>query len=395
MPHLYTLFDTPFGRSGIAWDERGITRIQLAEASAAATAARLEAHGARRARITPPPHVQDAAQRVRRHLAGKPQDFTSIPLALDGLPAPRRRIYQAARAVPAGATVSYGELAASIGSPGAARAVGAAMAENPFILAVPCHRVMGSNGQLHGFSAHGGIETKRRILALEGVRVYIPRHAPRRYPDGLEYDRAAAVDHLRRADPVLARLIRRAGPYVLAVRRMHDPFQSLVRSIVYQQLSGKAAETILGRVLDLYAPKDFPTPDDILATADATLRGAGLSAGKTRALKDLAARTREGVVPPLRALHRMGDDEVIERLTSIWGVGRWSVEMMLMFRLGRPDVLPVDDLGVRQGFDLAYGRRRPVSRDQLAEHAEAWRPYRSVASWYMYRAVDLHRKGER
>ncbi|HET7024374.1 MAG TPA: hypothetical protein VFI39_04145, partial [Gemmatimonadales bacterium] len=223
----------------------------------------------------------------------------------------------------------------------------------------------------------------------------IPRRAPRRYPDGLEYDRAAAVAHLRKADPALGALIRKAGPFVMSVRRMHDPFQSLLRSIVYQQLSGKAAETILGRVLALYAPKDFPAPADILATSDAALRSAGLSAAKTRALKDLAVRTNEGVVPPLRALHRMDDDEVVERLTSIWGVGRWSVEMMLMFRLGRPDVLPVDDLGVRQGFDLTYGRRRPVSRAELAAHAERWRPFRSVASWYMYRAVDLHRKGTR
>jgi methylated-DNA-[protein]-cysteine S-methyltransferase len=394
VPHLYFLFDTAFGRSGIAWDEQGITRIQLAEASPVATASRLEAHGARRARTAPPPHVADAAQRVRRHLAGKPQDFSSVPLSLDLLPGPRRRIYEAARAVPAGTTVTYGELAGRIGIPGAARAVGAAMADNPFILAVPCHRVMGANGHLHGFSAHGGIETKRRILALEGVRVYIPRPAPRRRPDGLEYDRAAAVAHLRQADPALAALIRKAGPFVMHVRRMHDPFQSLVRSIVYQQLSGKAAETILGRMLALYVPNDFPAPGDILATPDTRLRSAGLSAAKTRALKDLARRTTEGVVPPLRALHRMGDAEVIERLTSIWGVGRWSVEMMLMFRLGRPDIMPVDDLGVRQGFDLTYGRRRPVSRQQLAAYAERWRPYRSVASWYMYRAVDLHRKGK-
>ena len=391
MAHLYTLFDTPFGRSGIAWDERGITRIQLADATPARTAARLEAHGARRVRGAVPTHVTDAAERVRRHLKGRPQDFSPLPLVFEDLPPIRRRIYAAARRVAAGSTVTYGELAKTIGSPDAARAVGAAMADNPFILAVPCHRVMGANGALHGFSAWGGIETKRKILALEGVKVYIPRPAPKRRPDGLEYDRAAAVSHLRAADPVLADLIRRAGGFALSVRRMHDPFQSLIRSIVYQQLSGKAAETILGRVLALFGD-EYPAPDELLATPDRALRGAGLSNSKTRAIKDLALKTKDGIVPPLRALHRMSDDEVIERLTSIWGVGRWSVEMMLMFRLGRPDVLPVDDLGVRQGFDLAYRTRKPVSRDELARRAEAWRPYRSVASWYMYRAVDLHRK---
>ncbi|MFI5236113.1 MAG: methylated-DNA--[protein]-cysteine S-methyltransferase, partial [Gemmatimonadales bacterium] len=211
MPHLYTLFDTPLGRSGIAWNEDGITRIQLAEASAAATAARLEKHGARRARTPVPPMVREAAKLITRHLRGHPQDFSSLPLVLEHLPPIRQRIYAAARKIPAGTTLTYGELAEKAGTPGAARAAGAAMAENPFILAIPCHRVMGANGALHGFSAYGGIETKRRILALEGVRVYQPRRPPRRHPDGLEYDRQAAVAHLRNADPVLAGLIRRAG----------------------------------------------------------------------------------------------------------------------------------------------------------------------------------------
>jgi methylated-DNA-[protein]-cysteine S-methyltransferase len=395
VPQYYTLFDTPFGRSGIAWDDRGITRIQLAEANAAATAARMAGTGARRLRGKAPAFVADASDRVRRHLAGRLQDFTPLPLAMDHLPEPRRRIYAEARRVPAGSTVTYGELATRIGAPGAARAVGAAMAENPFILAVPCHRVLGTNGALHGFSAYGGIETKRRILALEGVRIYPARVPPPRRADGLEFDPAAARRHLAAADPVLGDLMRRAGPFRLDITRLGEPYHALFRSIVYQQLSGKAAETILGRVLALNEPPDFPTPDELLALSDQRLRSAGLSASKTKALKDLAAKARDGVIPPLRALAKMGDDEIVDRVTSIWGIGRWTVEMMLMFRLGRPDVLPVDDLGVRQGFDLTYGRRRPVTREQLTAWGERWRPFRSVASWYMWRAVDLARRERR
>ena len=186
----------------------------------------------------------------------------------------------------------------------------------------------------------------------------------------------------------MGELIARCGPFTLRPVPTQSLFAALLRAIVYQQLSGRAAETILGRVLALYAPRRFPRPRDILDTPPELLRAAGLSAAKTLALRDLAERTLDGTVPPMVRVRRMSDDEIIERLTTVRGVGRWTVEMLLMFRLGRPDVLPLGDLGVRKGFALAFNRRVLIDPLVLSRRAERWRPYRSVASWYLWRALD-------
>lgn len=183
--------------------------------------------------------------------------------------------------------------------------------------------------------------------------------------------------------------MKRSGPFVLRPRVTQSLFGALVESIVYQQLSGKAAATILERTRRLFLPKRFPTPADIAAAPDALLRSAGLSAAKTAALKDLARHTIDGTVPTLARVRRMPDEEIIERLTTVRGIGVWTVEMLLMFRLGRADVLPIGDLGVRKGFGLAYGLDGMPAPRVIAEHAECWRPFRSVGSWYMWRAVDL------
>jgi 3-methyladenine DNA glycosylase/8-oxoguanine DNA glycosylase len=202
------------------------------------------------------------------------------------------------------------------------------------------------------------------------------------------FDPAVALRHLRRADPTLGAVMRRTRRFSVEPRATQSLYAALVESIVYQQLSGKAAATILGRVRAIYAPKRFPTPQDILDTPDELLRGAGLSRAKTAALKDLAAHTIAGTVPTLARVRRMPDDEIVERLTTVRGIGRWTVEMLLMFRLGRPDVLPVADLGVRKGFAMIYGLDDLPTPDELTRHAERWRPYRSVASWYMWRVQD-------
>jgi DNA-3-methyladenine glycosylase II len=207
----------------------------------------------------------------------------------------------------------------------------------------------------------------------------------------LEFDPAVAKRHLRRADPVLAGVMRRSTPFALRPRATQSIFGALVESIVYQQLSGKAAATILERTRRLFLPRRFPRPEDILATPDTRLRSAGLSGAKTAALKDLARHTLEGTVPTLARARRMPDEELVERLTIVRGIGVWTVEMLLMFRLGRPDVLPLGDLGVRKGFSLAYGLDRMPTPAELSEHAECWRPYRSVGSWYMWRATELFR----
>jgi DNA-3-methyladenine glycosylase II len=201
-----------------------------------------------------------------------------------------------------------------------------------------------------------------------------------------------ALRHLRRVDPVMAELIRQAGPYTLAPARRRGPYEALVRAVAHQQLTGKVAETILGRLVMLYGGDDYPTPEQLLATPDRFLRGVGFSQAKTAALKDIAARTLDGTIPPRRSLARMKDEAIIQRLIATRGVGRWTVEMFLMFTLGRPDVLPVDDYGIRFGYKVAYGKRSIPKPRVLEKLGERWAPYRTTASWYLWRAVDMHRK---
>jgi 3-methyladenine DNA glycosylase/8-oxoguanine DNA glycosylase len=205
---------------------------------------------------------------------------------------------------------------------------------------------------------------------------------------GLGYDPEMACRHLSEADPRLGQLIARAGPFTMRPAPTQSLFAALAESIVYQQLSGKAAATILRRVVAIYRPRRFPRPQDILDTPPDRLRAAGLSAAKTLAVRDLAARTLDGTVPSMVRVRRMSDEEIIERLTTVRGVGRWTVEMLLLFRLGRPDVLPIGDLGVRKGFARTFGRRVLSDPLVLSRRAERWRPYRSVASWYLWRALD-------
>ncbi len=199
----------------------------------------------------------------------------------------------------------------------------------------------------------------------------------------------AALEHLSRNDKVLKRLIRKVGPCALRPRRGIEPFRALVRSVAYQQLTGKAAATILGRVCALFPTKPFPDPEDLIAVANEQLRAAGLSGTKTAAIKEIAARTLDGTVPSRREIQKLSDEEIVERLTVIRGVGPWTVEMLLMFTLCRPDVLPATDYGVRKGFALAYKWKELPRPLELMAYGEKWRPYRSVASWYMWRVLEL------
>lgn len=191
------------------------------------------------------------------------------------------------------------------------------------------------------------------------------------------------------ADKTLARVIRKVGPCRLQPKARRSPFESLVQAVTYQQLNGKAAATILGRVKALYPRRRFPRPEDLLDTPDEQLRGAGLSRAKTAAVKDLAAKTVAGVVPAARAIARMSDEEIVERLTTVRGVGPWTVEMLLMFTLGRPDVLPASDYGVRKGFALVYGWKELPKPKELTAFGERWKPYRTTAAWYLWRALEL------
>jgi DNA-3-methyladenine glycosylase II len=216
----------------------------------------------------------------------------------------------------------------------------------------------------------------------------------------LPYDPEEALAHLRAKDAKLGALIDRVeqiGGFTLKLDTTGPPFNSLLESIIYQQLHGKAAATIHKRLLALYGDAE-PQPQALIDTPDEMLRAAGVSGNKIKALKDLAARTLDGTVPTHAAILKLSDSEIIERLTSVKGIGAWTVEMLLIFRLGRPDILPVSDYGVRKGFALTFQRvpkSRPLTAadlpkaDVLLKRAKRWSPYRSVASWYMWRACDL------
>jgi DNA-3-methyladenine glycosylase II len=206
--------------------------------------------------------------------------------------------------------------------------------------------------------------------------------------DKSRHDARAALRHLRRSDPLLAKAIAAVGRCELEFTPTRSPFHSLMRAITYQQLSGKAAATIHGRVVALFPAEHGPHPELLLKLPDAALRGAGLSRNKLLALKDLAAKALDGTVPDMRSLKALSDDEIIERLTQVRGVGRWTVEMLLIFTLGRPDVLPVTDLGIRKGFQRAYGMRRLPAVSTLERAGRLWSPHRSVASWYLWRVAD-------
>jgi len=207
----------------------------------------------------------------------------------------------------------------------------------------------------------------------------------------LALDARRALKHLRSNDENMARLIKVVGSFRMELKQTHDVFTSLAEAIVYQQLHGKAAATIYGRLCALF-PKSIegPTPQQILRASDEKLRGAGLSQAKMLALRDLAQKVRDGVLPTLEEIHQLDDEAIIDSLIQVRGIGRWTAEMLLMFRLGRPDVLPVDDYGIRKGFAIAFGQDDMPTRKQLQQAGEAWRPYRTVASWYLWRANDLN-----
>lgn len=206
----------------------------------------------------------------------------------------------------------------------------------------------------------------------------------------MEFDPAQAIRHLRRKDKALAAVIKQAGPFDVQPRPLPSTFAALLRPIVFQQLSGKAASTIYGRLIKLFPKPSLPSAKRFLELSHEDLRAAGLSRPKILAATDLAERVVSRKLPSVKALRALSDAEVIETLTEVRGIGRWTVEMLLMFGFCRPDVMPSTDLGVRKGFALVYGGGDELPEPaEIEAHAEIWRPYRSVASWYMWRAVDM------
>jgi DNA-3-methyladenine glycosylase II len=212
----------------------------------------------------------------------------------------------------------------------------------------------------------------------------------------LPFNPVEAVEYLKARDPKLGALMDRVGPFTMRLDAAPSPFESLLESILYQQLHGKAAATIHNRVREYFGGD--PTPQMLIDTPDDPLRAAGVSGNKIKAFRDLAVKTLDGTVPTHAAIKKLSDAEIIERLTAVRGIGSWTVEMLLIFRLGRPDVLPVSDYGVRKGFALTF-QKIPKTRalaaedlpkaDVLLRRGKKWSPFRTVAAWYMWRACDL------
>jgi O-6-methylguanine DNA methyltransferase len=368
-----TVVTTPGGNVGFAWAPRGIFRSALGTADE--TAANLEAAAPDTPLVKRPRGVPaEVARRVKAHLRGRPDDLRDVPVDLSGQPEFGRKVLRALRRVGPGRTVTYGELARRAGRPGGARAVGRIMGANPVPLFVPCHRCLGADGSLTGFSSPGGLLLKARLLHGEG------------YVFDQEHERGRR--HLMRADKVMKRLVPLVGPYLPRPAASRPAWDVLVTAIIHQQLSVKAGQTIAGRVRALSPGKGFPRPDEMLAVPDDILRAAGLSWAKVSFVKDLAARVDDGRLK-LNRLPRLDDEAVTAELTAVKGIGRWSAQMHLIFHLDRLDVLPVDDVGLQNAAGRAYGQKQGLTPAELTELGEKWRPYRSLGSWYLWRALDM------
>jgi methylated-DNA-[protein]-cysteine S-methyltransferase len=383
---FFTRVRTDLGTLAIGFGEGGISRILLPGADWHDLGPADLARVGLKTEAPAPPAIAKVAKALQAHIGGETQDFSNVALDTSGLPPFLLRVQRAAQAIPAGQTRTYGELAEIAGSAKAVRAAGRAMATNPWPIIVPCHRVFARSG-FGDYSAGSGVHTKLRLLWREGYRGRTSNVA---------WNEHEAVAHLKNADPRLGKLIDRAGPFTMQAtapksRGGAAPFTALARAIIAQQLSGKAAATIYGRVAGLLGSDSIDDPDAILALPTAKLRGAGLSQNKMLALVDLATHAIDSSLPTRAEMEAMSDAAIIERLTQVRGIGSWSAQMLLMFYLGRPNVLPVADLGVQKGFAITYGRRELPNAPTLERAARAWAPYASVASWYMWRAVEIER----
>lgn len=202
----------------------------------------------------------------------------------------------------------------------------------------------------------------------------------------------AALEHLAKVDPLMGKLIREIGPCLLTPDRKRSPFQSLVQAVAHQQLHGTAAENILKRFIKLFPGRRFPRAEDLASVTDEQMRACGFSFAKIRAIRDISEKTINGAVPTNRAIVKLTDEEIIERLITVRGVGRWTVEMLLIFQLGRENVLPVDDFGVRMGFQVAYNKRSMPKPKALRNFGKRWHPHATTAAWYLWRAADESKK---
>lgn len=353
-------FPTKLGWMQAIWKDQSLGSLQFCEPTSLASGS-------------------EFARAVQSHFEGTDREsyFRQIPLYQGELTDFSRAVYEVARKTPSGRVTTYGELAAELGNPGAARAVGASLGRNPYLLVVPCHRVLGTGGKMGGFSAPGGVKTKEIMLALEGVGT------ESLWATG-EMERAH--EHLLKC-PRLGPIVGLVGPPGIKPSFPGHPFCSLARSILYQQLAGSAAAAIERRVCEL-GSEPFPTAREILDLSEERLRSCGVSGPKIATLKRLSEAVVDGTLEPDR-MHLLPNGEVERQVSSIKGLGNWSARMFLLFHLGRRDIFPVKDLGIRKGVQLLFKMRDLPKPDAMERKSKPWQPYRSLASWYLWRSLEL------
>ncbi len=369
----WQVFTTRMGPVGLCWGRQGVSRLELGLSADELATEMSRLSGQDQPVRRSEPAVTETTRRVKALLRGKNDGLLDVPVDLSAQTAFARQVLRRLRKVPPGKVITYGALAAACGRPTAARAIGRIMGANPVPVIVPCHRCVGADGALTGFSTPGGIGLKAKMLFVEGYE-FDPAHA-------------AGIRHLQRQDPVMKRLIRIVGPYRALPDRRQPPWDTLITAIVHQQLSLKAGQTIAGRVRDLTPGDKFPTADEVLALAPETIRGCGLSHMKVGFVRDLAARVIDGRLK-LGQLARLDDAAVSRELTAVRGIGPWSAHMHLIFHLGRLDVLPTGDLGLQMAAAKAYGLAEYATPAQMTALGEKWRPYRSMASWYLWQGLS-------
>ena len=371
------VFDTTIGPCAICWTREGVAALHLPGPRGEAPSAD-PLTGWKPAR--PPRPIKAVIERIRAHVGGTPRSFDDVAVDLGALPPFTRAVCEEARRIPCGQVRTYGELARAVGRPGGARAVGQALGRNPLPVIIPCHRIVAAAGKPGGFSAPGGLDTKRRLLAAEGVVLgEATRTPPTLWDPGALPN---AVKHLRR-DAVMRRIIDAVGPCRLE-RHWTSVFEALCVSVIHQQLAGKAAAAITHRFMALVSPVE---PHAVLAVSDEAYRGVGLSSGKIRSLRAVAEAAVDGRLR-LDEVPRMSDDEISKHLTPVHGIGPWTVQMLLIFHLGRTDVLPVGDLGIRKAMQRVAGLAELPTPAEMEEMARTWKPWRTPAMWFLWRTLD-------
>lgn len=332
-------------------------------------------------------YCQKTIEKIVQYFDGQQPSLAHIRLDLSDCPPFHQKIYEVLQKTQPGTTVSYKSLADLCDRPKAARAVGQAMAANPIPLLIPCHRVVKTSGELGNFSAVTGVKLKAAMLKLENVVLNSSENALELPRTLKELDLGLAAQTLAKQDPDFKPIVQLFPVPGLKIDKISSPFQALLESIVHQQLTGKAATTIFGRLASLFSGNI--TPMDIVRATDDELRSAGLSGAKVLAMRDLAQYTAQNRLPTLKQLERMPNEEVIAILSRLRGIGRWTIEMILIFKLGRADILAKDDYGLQKGLAVLRGTDKLPTPKELMQQALKWKPYCSIAAWYLWRAAEM------